>query len=183
MSNPSDNLHLRLLQHGYSYYVLARAGFRLQRMPEAGNLYHHALEYLMKAQLAQTRTAAELQDKFGHKLNRIWKAFKQDFPNQQQQLDGFDRVVNEVDCFERLRYPSDIGMEITAEWERPPPKPRVKTQYSLPLYPLYVHDVDRLVAKLFEVMERDPKLICGALHPRARETVEDNNPVAKDLLP
>jgi hypothetical protein len=182
MVSPSDHLHFGLLQGGYSYYVLARAGFRLQRMPEAGNLYHHALEYLMKAQLAHTHTAKELQDKFGHKLNRIWTAFKRDFPHQQQQLDALDRVVNEVHCFEQLRYPGK-GMEITAEWERPPPRPRVKAQYDLPKYPLYVHDVDRLVAKLFEVMERDPKRVCGVLNPRARAAVEEHNPVANDLLP
>jgi hypothetical protein len=174
---PAQHLHLPLARQGFSYYVLARAAFRMQRVPETGNLYHHALEYLMKAQLAKRCTEAELRN-FRHRLKRIWKAFKKDFPNRRLELAAFDQVVSDVDAFERLRYPG-LGMLIVAGWQRP--SRQVRTANDPREYLLGIQDVDRLVAKLFEVMQLSPKAVGGPLHPDAQKALEENNPVASAL--
>jgi hypothetical protein len=178
---PSERLQYRLLTSGLSYYVMARAGFRMQLTPETGVVYHHALEYLMKVHLAKTRSDDELRKQFNHCLDRIWQAFKMDFPDQQ--LEKFDHVVAEVSRFEDLRYPDDNGMQVQFDWTRPAPSAQATASGNLPQYHLYIHEIDRLVVKLFQANGYNPKVILGSAHPLAREAIDTNNPVAHQLLP
>ena len=58
-----------------SYYVSARMAYFARAIPVAGNLFHHAVEMLLKGYLCRT-----LDDRgrwrLKHNLRRTWRRFK-----------------------------------------------------------------------------------------------------------
>ena len=66
------------VQLGFQYYVSGRFAARGGLMPVSGNLFHHAVEMLLKGHLATTLPLNELRSRFGHRLREMWNAFKQD---------------------------------------------------------------------------------------------------------
>ena len=50
-----ENISLYLMANGSQYYTTARFAMHSQCMPVCGNLFHHAVEMLLKGALAQKR--------------------------------------------------------------------------------------------------------------------------------
>src|SRR5262245_44956139 len=51
-TNPAgDNIAIYLMGNGSQYYTMARFAAHAQRMPVGGNLFHHAIEMLLKGGL------------------------------------------------------------------------------------------------------------------------------------
>lgn len=97
-----DHVYISL---GIQYFLLARYGTQFPFNPASGNLYHLSFELLIKSYLVKNGlTASELADtkKWGHKLNRLWKEFKNKVNNKK--LDRFDLIVKNLDAWERVRY-------------------------------------------------------------------------------
>ena len=59
------------------YYVAGRSACFAGFMPVGGNLFHHAVEMLLKHFLLKCYSATQLKDRFGHNLKKLWGAFKQ----------------------------------------------------------------------------------------------------------
>src|SRR5262249_40104873 len=85
-------------------------------IPVCGNLFHHAVEMLLKGGLAKKRklSLSELK-KRGHKLKVLWREYKLDFPDPA--LKRHDKAISLLDKFEAIRYPDRIlasGMGVGA---------------------------------------------------------------------
>jgi hypothetical protein len=177
----SEVADIRLMGLGVDYYVVGRAAALAQRMPLAGNQFHHALEVMLKARLSQKHSLLKLSREFGHYLPRLWEAFKADFPGRD--LREFDETVATLDRFEGIRYPDKIiteGMIAHVEWDKPGGRP--STGRSEPKYVVVVNDIDRLVAKIFELSSRNPAFWTRRLNDYARDALTRANPVADLLL-
>jgi hypothetical protein len=177
----SEGADIHLMGLGVDYYVVGRAAALAQRMPLAGNQFHHAVEVMLKARLSQKHSVLKLSREFGHYLPRLWEAFKADFVGLD--LREFDETVAILDRFEGIRYPDKVitkGMIAHIEWERPVRWPSVDR--SEPEYAVVVSDIDRLIAKIFEVSSRNPAFWTRRLNDYARDVLTRANPVADLLL-
>jgi len=179
----ADEEFIRL---GVQYYTAARSAWRAGLESVVGNLYHHAIEMLLKAGLSQTRSLADLRKPpFRHSLRGLWDAFKTDFPTQG--LNQFDSTVDDIDKFEEIRYPDQTikaGVQIhiilaskhvsTSTLKRgltPPPK-----------YKFVVREIDRLVERIFAVIARNPKFFTNGMNKYARAAIKRDNPVHVRLV-
>jgi hypothetical protein len=183
MLNREDPEFMKL---GFQYYVAARSAAMAHLVPVCGNLYHHSLEMFLKAGLSRQISLADLANptKFGHKLLKLWPAFKSQFDTAGE-LDEFDVIVTKLEKFEDIRYPEkilELGAQMLVEWGTPSVVNLADS--SMPLYHLRVNELDRLIAKLFVVSSRNPLFFMARSlsSPHAWEIIRHNNPVADQLL-
>src|SRR5579871_6453674 len=95
------------IHSGLEYYVTGRYGVHAQVWVSA-NLLHHAVELLIKANLARGDTADQIRQYgrksvYSHSLAAAWQEFKK--RSGDKALDAFDKVVTELDRWEDIRYP------------------------------------------------------------------------------
>ena len=181
--SPSESADMRFMQLGVQYYIAARSTAVAQQIPVCGNLFHHAVEMVLKARLAQNLSLRDLA-KIGHALPALWETFKSEFPTTS--LVEFDAVISEITPFERLRYPNNMiveGAAISLAWERSEVGAADPGAAAIPNYNIVVADIDRLVAKVFEVCSRNPNFFFPASLPEyARYAITWRNPVGEYLL-
>jgi hypothetical protein len=91
------------LKIGIQYYVAGRSATFACFAPVAGNLFHHAIEMLLKCFLLQRYSAQQLKSRFGHDLEPLWTEFKREAKDSM--LDRFDTLVSALNKMEDLRYP------------------------------------------------------------------------------
>ena len=184
MSPQDANEHF--LSLGVQYYTAARAAVLARLSPVCGNLYHHAIEMLVKAHLSQRRSLEDLSRRpFGHDLCALWNAFKADFPTSG--LEEFDDTIATLAAFETIRYPDAIikkGAEINVMWCPGP----VSSAYAPgttppPRYQIVVTDIDRLVERIFKVSSRNPVFFTGGMNHYARDAITCDNPVWRGWFP
>jgi hypothetical protein len=174
----------RLFGLGLNYYIAGRGAAMAGLMPIAGNLLHHAVEMLIKADLSKSVPLNRLKAKeFGHKLPVLWDAFKPNHPAEN--LGVFDELIHDLDRFERIRYPDAImreGAAIAIGWGTV--KPAVKTLIgpTAPEYFLYISEIDSLVARMFLVCNINPKFYFAGIHPEARRFLEYQKPISEYWL-
>jgi hypothetical protein len=178
--NPSNLIEDAYLLVGMEYYIAARSAALANLINVCGNLYHHALEMLLKAILSRRYSVDELKS-FGHNLPKIWGTLKAEFPSIA--LDQFDVLIGDLHRFETIRYPeklSEQGGLLFIEWG-------ISSQDSLPGFPTYkisATDIDHLVVKLFRVSSADLPHCMYTLksNSHVREILTRYNPVAAQLL-
>src|SRR5947209_19244462 len=107
-ASPHPDVHRKFYDLALQYYVAGRAALACHCPHVPGNLFHHAVEMLLKGQLSKTVPMAVLKNskKFGHDLQPLWSAFKKLFPNEG--LDEFDPMIDGLNTFEDIRYPDKI---------------------------------------------------------------------------
>jgi hypothetical protein len=147
-------LEILFHQRAMQYYASPRFAARAGLMPIAGNLFHHAIEMLLKSHLSRTVSTADLADrrKFGHDLEKLWKKFKDSFPNEAD-LSKYDGVVADLDRFDDIRYPEAVvkaGMITTISWHDLPVGLKVGNNGARP-YVLLVPVLDRLIARIAQL--------------------------------
>jgi len=142
----------RLREHffdlGMQYYLVGRFAAFSSLTPVTGNLFHHAIEMLMKSVLSQSLSLPELKQ-FGHDLKKIWRQVKCTHPIDN--ADDLDRTIVEIDRFERIRYPDSLlrdGMLSILNFADDPVDPPSHACGTEPLYQVGVHWVDELVESL-----------------------------------
>lgn len=177
-TEPTPDADLEFFKRGIEYYVVARSA-AIAGLPVAGNLYHHAVEMVLKGQLARTISLSVLWRKHRHHLRRAWKAFKKLFPNEE--LAPFDEILRKLDKFEDVRYPDKVlekGASVTINWN-PPAKPDVFGAAAVvPQYELAVTDIDRLLGRLFELCSVVPSAHVR-LNRHALAILQNDNPIDK----
>ncbi|AXK39647.1 hypothetical protein [Crenobacter cavernae] len=151
---------------GMQYYIAARAASIGQLMPVAGNLFHHAVEMLLKGDLTRAISPRELAQKpYSHSLVNAWNKFKE--INLDEDLSGFDQIIEALHRFEVIRYPDKMlieGAGIALVWGagEPPPVAQILDEETQeehkisPEYVLNVGKVDALIARLFKVCSINP---------------------------
>ncbi len=165
------------IENGIDYYVAARFAARAQLRPVCGNIYHHAVEMLLKGHLAQTQSLEEIK-RFSHKLPQLWDAYKASLPAAT--LAQFDQSIGLLDAFEDIRYPDEIvkhDAQIVLMWDAPAGGlAGISSSEPPPSYKLVVKDLDRLVAALVGNGPINPKFLVSRLKPHALSAVTHDNP-------
>ena len=182
--------HPRAFRHFYKialeYYVSARAALLCHNSLITGNLLHHAVEMLLKGQVSKTVPLEELKNrkKFGHKLPKLWMAFKGLFPTED--LTEFDTMIDELEKFEKIRYPDKMlayGACIGLGFGRGKPVTSMTPGRTEPEYQMGVGDVDAFFARLFPLCRLNPKAYFSFLSSQGRQVLTEGNAESKDWLP
>lgn len=147
------------MQIACQYYVAARFAMHAQVMPVTGNLFQLAVEMSLKGGLARKRSLSDLKS-MGHDLKKLWRAFKNEFPNPA--LRAHDKTISRVHRFEEVRYPSKHSLALAGEWcDQPVPVVATAGMKTPKQYPLVVSDVDDLIVDVFKVCSLNPALLIG----------------------
>jgi hypothetical protein len=178
----AERLREEYINYGFQYYMLGRCGVAAWAHPVAGNLFHHAIEMLLKGGLCP-HTTEDGRIKTGHRLPRIWKAFKAQY-DASGQLARFDALVRRLHKYEDIRYPEKIaklGLESSFCWgNAPPPKTAGKGVRSSRTYHLSVGEIDALVKAICQVCSINPKFFTARFQPPGSTYLRHEN--AEDLV-
>ena len=120
MNSAGDTIATYCMQTGSQYYTMARFAMHAQCVPVCGNLFHHAVEMLLKGGLARKRPLSDLKDNMGHNLKVLWREFKLEFPDRT--LRRHDKTISSLNKFEDIRYPDPIKVPstgVSADWSGP----------------------------------------------------------------
>ena len=140
--------------------------------PVCGNLFHHAVEMIIKAGLLRER--GNLNKMRHHHLKSLWKVFKKEFPYPR--LTKHDQTISRLDKFEEIRYP-DVGHSIgmTAQWSGPRSTVTVRGMSRSPRqYALVVDEIDALMADVIEASSWNPRSFAPT-DPAARTALRRHN--------
>lgn len=166
-----------------AYYVQGRAAQICRNTLITGNLFHHAVEMLLKGQLSKTLPLSNLKSPqlFGHDLPKLWTAFKGLF--SAENLSAFDAMIVELEKFDDIRYPDEIlkqGAAISLGWGTG----RAATSSgSEPEYQMGIGDVDAFFGRLFPLCGIEPKGYLSYLSPQGRQILAEANEVCQNWLP
>jgi hypothetical protein len=147
-----------MVKLGLQYYISGRSAAIAGFNPVAGNLLHHAVEMLLKAQLLKAYSLKEIKTRYGHNLLAAWTDFKGMLPLED--LGHLDQAITDLDVFDDIRYPDLIlekGASMAVSWGQQKPAVTTRGGPTLPEYFLYVNDIDHLVATIFRVSGWNPK--------------------------
>ncbi len=161
---------------GLQYYTAARSARLCGLESVCGNLFHHAIEMLLKAGLSQTLDLEELRD-YRHNLRSLWTRFKREFQNAG--LTSFDNAISKLDLFEQIRYPDSImqkGMAIIIDLVGAPPS-TFPAQPKTPQYALVVNEIDKLVIAILDACSRTEKFFTQSLNKFGRDALTRENPM------
>jgi hypothetical protein len=178
----AERLRAEYINFGFQYYLLGRCGVAAQANPVAGNLFHHAIEMLLKGGLIAHTTESK-RIELGHKLPRIWKAFKAHY-DPANQLARFDALMRGLHKYEDIRYPEKIvqhGMASSFQFgSGPPPKASGKVSRNLRTLHLAVGEVDALVKAICVACSVNPKFFTTHFQPPGSSYLRHDN--AEDLF-
>jgi hypothetical protein len=166
------------------YYISARFAMRGALLPIMGNLFHFAIEYLLKGGLLKCHELSEpiFRGREGHDLEKLWLCFKQDF-NIESNTEC-DETIHTLHHFEAIRYPEKIalqGMIARADWNLEPSKANFDSSSYSPKYTIVVAEIDDLLAYLFKVSSWNPQAFFQRFS-FAREIIEFQNSQSKFLM-
>jgi hypothetical protein len=175
-------LRVNYINSGFQYYMLGRCGVAALANPVAGNLFHHAIEMMLKGGLCTHMTEDE-RIEMRHHLPRIWKAFK-DHYDPSNQLARFDALVRNLHKYESIRYPERIvqrGMATSFQFgSGPPPKASGKASRNVPTFHLAVGEVDAMVKAICVACRINPKAFTARFQPPGSTCLRRDN--AEDLF-
>lgn len=160
-----DGLRSRYFQYGFQYYAVARCATAAQANPVAANLFHHAVEMLLKGGLCAYTTEDE-RIKMGHRLPRIWKVFKEHHDSSGK-LGRFDVFVRKLHRYEDIRYP-ERAVQIGSSFQfgnAPPLIISGKASHNLRTFHLSVGAADALVKAICDATGRNPKFFTMQIQP------------------
>jgi hypothetical protein len=169
----ADAFVIEAFTYGLQYYGAARFGFAAGFLPVPATLMHHAAETFLQGCLAVRDTPAQIHRYAkvyrGHRLPDLWAPLKQRYPDAG--LPAFDTTIDVLERFREVRFPDNIaefGVNLNVMFaDLPPPA----GDAALPVAPdrvftLDMRPVDRLVVKLFDVAEINPRFFDSLLrHP------------------
>jgi hypothetical protein len=151
---------------GVQYYIAARGAALAGLMPVSGNLFHHAIEMILKAGIithSVTMPFATTQKQLrslSHDLDKIWKAFQACYPDAT--LGAFDPLIVDLDRWEDIRYPdpntftgaAGIAMSVVhRKGENPSTTSPSGTTVE---YYLKLEECDELIKTLWHVLDFTP---------------------------
>jgi len=128
------------------YYLAGRSATFANSVPVAGNLFHHAMEMLLKFFLIKHSYTPKQLKKIGHDLEKLWKEVK--FALKDPGLDKFDDLIAELNPFEDLRYPGQgYVISISIHKDALPPAPNTVGTKE---YRACLEDIDECVSALLK---------------------------------
>jgi hypothetical protein len=168
----------KLLRYGIQYYISGRHTFFCSYFPVSANLFHHASEMILKAELSNQLTYDDVV-KLNHKLKKIWEQYKS--IKSEHRLLLFDAVIAKLDKFEYLRYPKEparkathisfgIYKEDSSNAIEPPFPVEEENRYNLNL-----EEIDELFHYLITSFSLSPQFIQWIIGERGLETYRLGN--------
>ena len=141
---------------------------------------------LLKGELSKRVPLDELKAKFGHKLPRIWAAYKALFPSED--LTEFDPMIAAIEKFESIRYPDEIvdrGAIITLGFGRDAPVlyPETESDRPEPKFQIGLGDLDAFFARCFPLCRLNPQAYFLFLSSYGRSALEEGNDKSINWLP
>ena len=173
-----EGLKFEFYSTGMNHYVAARWATLAGLMPAYGNQFHLAVEMYLKGALVEKGFAPDRLRHFGHNLKRLWKAFKRHYDDGT--LAQFDQLVQELDRFEKIRYPDQIGKGMTMGISiGAGEQTKVWTAKPLPHYEVNLAAIDGLVRAIVQRTSVNPTaLMHRLLRPEAKDALSRHNPEA-----
>jgi hypothetical protein len=169
------------IEYALGYFAAGRFAVHAHLMFVNGNLLHHAVEMLLKANLSRDDNAAEIKQygyrgNYGHSLGGAWAEFKR--RQNDSALDAYDDIVADLDKFEDIRYPDQLvntgGSFNVGLVETDAKLPQ--STLAVPRYELELPKIDRLVQLLFRRVGINPAVLDNMLKQQhARPYFEQNN--------
>ena len=160
---------------GCEYYASARFGMHAQQSYICGNLFHHAVEMLLKAGLAKKGKSLDEMKRMGHDLKSLWRAYKA--IHGDGELERHNGTINTLNKHEDIRYPnSRLGsIGVGLQWSGNPPEVKTFGALKTPKqYALVVDKIDDLVADIIKTSSWNPGGFVGH-NPAALEAIRRNN--------
>jgi hypothetical protein len=110
------------VRSGCEYYASARFGMHAQQSYISGNLFHHAVEMLLKAGLAKKGKSLDEMKRMGYDLKSLWRAFKAEYGGSE--LERHNGTVNRLNKHEYIRYPNPAlgSIGVGLQWSGDPPR-------------------------------------------------------------
>jgi len=182
MTNSNDDLNADLfVKSGCEYYTTARFAMHAQRSLICGNLFHHAVEMLLKGGLAKNGKGLPELARMGHSLKKLWRTYKADHPDVD--LERHNKTINRLDKYEDIRYPNPAlhSIGVSLQWSGEPAE--VKTYGGLRTpkqYAVVVSDIDDLIADVLKTSSWNPGVFMGT-NPAAVEAIKRENNRAEFL--
>ena len=174
-AEPAERLQGWYVDTGVSYYLAARWAFFTGAHPVSGNLFHHAIEMLLKGCLCHVLDERERR-RFGHHLRRLWRRYKREMNDPT--LSRFDETISRVDRLERLRYPEGLSSYSFQFGLRGPFGPTIGT-HAPPKhrqFELAINDVDEFVAAIFAKASLNPQFFTTGFRAEALQVLRRDNP-------
>lgn len=174
MSSIYSSASMHMFRVGTEYYITARAAARGGLMAVAGNLFHHAIEMLLKGEFSKSVPLDRIKKQFSHFLIKIWNEFKSLHPDAD--LSSFDSLIADLDGFEQIRYPDGYivhGAILAIGWGDAGIKHYQGPE--VPVYSLDVNQIDELVDRLFSLCRINPPGYLAYLNPNAIECLRHWN--------
>jgi hypothetical protein len=186
MSTVSSAVDRHLFVAAIEYYISGRATYFAGGVVIVGNLFHHAVELLLKGELSKAFTLKELKNKFSHSLPRLWFEFRARFPTEV--LTEFDPLIQGLDQFEDIRYPDSVvtdgALIVFGLGRGNPHTPRFSASPPPPTYQLGIGDVDALFARVISLCRLNPLYYLGGLRvEKARPDLTLHNEFASVWYP
>jgi hypothetical protein len=171
----NDRAQVEFFRLGMHYYVTGRFAALSGLFPMAGNLLQHAIGMFLKDTLVQPASLDAVRN-MGHDLSKLWVAFKAASPSPDAA--SFDLAIEELNRFERIRYPDKVireGMEASFTVFREQRVESVGPSAPLPSYTLVLEDIDALTKFLFDNANVNPQFHLQHLRGDGREFLSRHN--------
>ena len=177
MSSVDDSLNADFfVKSGCEYYATARFAMHAQRSLICGNLFHHAVEMLLKAGLAKRGKSLPELESMRHNLTKLWRAYKNDHP--EAELERHSKTIKRLDKHEEIRYPNtgmhSIGLSL--QWSGEPAEAKTFGGLRTPKqYAIIVSDIDHLVADVLKTSSWNPGVFMGTNQAALEAIKRENN--------
>lgn len=162
----ADRHAMLFMSSACQYYAAARFAMHAQCIPVCGNLFHHAVEMILKGGLARKHKLSDLKDM----RHNLWRAYKADFPDPT--LKRHDKTISGLNKFEDIRYPDanrKHAMGVTAEWSGPAGAVTAYGGIKTPKqYTLVVSEIDDLIVDAFKMSSWNPVGLWALILPPSK---------------
>ncbi len=119
------------------------------------------------------RISKRIKDRFGHKLPKLWEAFKRAMSDPE--LDKFDDAIAKLHNFENIRYPDELAFQggtVIIGFEDRDSGQRGEADYQSSLAP-----IDRLVSLIFKKSGISPDAYTRSLSQEAAALLIRDNEI------
>lgn len=155
------------VRYALQYYLAGRFAMMIPEMPVSANLFHHAVELMLKACLARTDTWGRVrtyQRRFNHDLTRLWAAFRERY--SADTFDAHEPVIRALHAFEDIRYPDKLletGAVIQIGFAEVARQAAGAAPKGVPRFELALAEIERLFNALLDASGCNPDLIADRI--------------------
>jgi hypothetical protein len=152
------------------YYLAARSAHSMSLAPINGNLFHHAIEMLLKGTLKQHFNEDQL---WGHRLTKLWHYFIQKYKLKPKPM--LSNSIKQLDKLEKIRYPYDEPHTMSSRKnmnDSPELPKRLKIFLdSHPHFIIELDSIDELYKYIWESADLAEELLSNRLNRSSRMKV------------